>query len=161
MLTARLCDLVTALGARSVSCFFPVEGEPDTTGFLAWAEGAGIEVLLPSTRDDGLLDWVRANGDGYVNGAFGIPEPIGEHLSPLSVSDVDLMLIPAAAVDERGVRLGWGRGYFDKNLGSMQLRPPVYAVVYEEEVFDSLPSMPHDVPVTGFVTPQRTVRIGG
>lgn len=158
-LTERLRELVLEHGARSVSCYLPVGGEPDTTGFLAWAEQEGIETLLPSAREDGLLDWIRPSGDGFVTGAFGIPEPLGEILSPLAVGEVGLMLIPAAAVDRRGVRLGWGKGYFDRSLGSMGARPPVFAIVHDDEVLESLPSDSHDVPVAGFVTPQRVVRI--
>ena len=60
---------------------------------------------------------------------------------------------PAAACDRSGMRMGWGRGYFDKTLGSMDRRPPVYAVVYDDEIVDALPHEPHDQPVDGAVTP--------
>lgn len=156
-LAGQLSTLVAARGARSVSCYLPVGGEPDTRPFLEWARAQGIEVLLPSAREDGLLDWIRDSGEGTVVGGFGIPEPLGEHLSPLAVSDVDLMLVPACAVDRSGMRLGWGRGYFDRNLGSMDRCPPVFAVVFEDEIVDELPSDLHDVPVTGAVTPERIV----
>lgn len=154
-LTEQLSNLVTARGARSISCYLPVASEPDTRPFISWAHEEAIEILMPSTRADGLLDWVRDSGEGTVAGAFGIPEPLGEHLSPLAVSDVDLMLVPACAVDERGIRLGWGRGYFDRNLGSMDRKPPVFAIVHDDEVFPELPAELHDVPVTGAVTPER------
>ena len=69
-----------------------------------------------------------------------------------AVNDVDLMLIPAAAVDRDGTRLGWGRGYFDKTLGSMERRPPTYAVVFDSEFVDVVPSEPHDQPVPTVLT---------
>ena len=156
-LTQQLIDFVRRLGARSVSCYLPMPGEPDTSGFIAWARAHDIDVLLPSAREDGLLDWIRPYGDGTVTGAYGIPEPLGEHLNPLAASDVDAMLIPACAVDHRGVRLGWGRGYFDRNLTAMRVRPPVYAIVHESEFMPQLPSEPHDVPVHGVITPKRSV----
>ena len=58
----------------------------------------------------------------------GMPEPVGDLLGPIAINDVDLIVIPAAAVDATGMRMGWGRGYFDKTLGSMEKCPPVYAV---------------------------------
>ena len=64
---------------------------------------------------------------------FGLPEPDGELLGPIAVNDVDLLVIPAAAVGRDGMRLGWGRGYFDKTLGSMEGCPPVYAVIFDSE----------------------------
>ena len=78
-------------------------------------------------------------------------------LPPLAVNDVDLLICRAAAVDRTGMRLGWGRGYFDKTLGSMEHAPPVFAVVFDSEILDEVPRDVHDQPVTGVVTPTRTV----
>ena len=117
-----------------------------------------MRVLLPITRADGLLDWTVAERDGSeVEGLFGMPEPTGELLGPIAVNDVDLMVIPAAAVDTTGMRLGWGRGYFDKTIGSMERCPPVYAVVFDDELVAEVPRDVHDQPVTGVVTPTRIV----
>ena len=156
-LTARLGELVTERGARSLSCFLPTRNEPDVRGFLEWARDEGIETLLPSAREDGRLEWIRADGDEVRRGAFGIDEPLGERLGPSAVGGVDLMLVPAAAVDLRGNRLGWGRGYFDRCLAALVDPPPVFAVVFEHELVDRVPIEPHDAPVAGAVTPERIV----
>ncbi|MDA3147513.1 5-formyltetrahydrofolate cyclo-ligase [Leucobacter sp. UCMA 4100] len=153
-LTEQLQRLVEAREARSVSCYFPVVGEPNTLLFLEWARAHDVDVMLPISREDGLLDWVAYSGPDAEPGLFGIPEPQGTPLSPMAVNDVDLMIIPACAVDESGNRLGWGRGYFDKSLGSMDQRPPVFAVVRENEIFAEVPADLHDVPITGAVTPE-------
>jgi 5-formyltetrahydrofolate cyclo-ligase len=156
----RLDDLVDSMGARSISCFLSATTEPGTRDFVASAVRRGIRVLLPVTRADGLLDWAVADDSGEVaEGLFGLPEPTGEVLGPIAVDEVDLMIIPAAAVDATGMRLGWGRGYFDKTIGSMQKCPPVYAVIYDSEVLESLPREVHDQPVTGVVTPLRTLTL--
>jgi len=156
----RLDELVAAHSARSISCFLSTTTEPGTREFVARAVRRGIRVLLPVTRADGLLDWAVADDSAEVSeGLFGLPEPTGEVLGPIAVNDVDLMIIPAAAVDETGMRLGWGRGYFDKTIGSMEKCPPVYAVIYDSEVLESLPREVHDQPVTGVVTPTRTLTL--
>ena len=157
---AQLDALVAEHGARSISCFLSTPAEPGTRSFVADAVARGIRVLLPVTRADGLLDWAVATPEGDIaEGMYGLPEPVGELLGPIAVNDVDLLVIPAAAVDESGMRLGWGRGFFDKTLGSMERCPPVYAVVYDSEVLDELPSDVHDQPVTGVVTPTRTITL--
>lgn len=159
-IAAQLDALVSARGARSVSCFLSTTTEPGTRRFVADAAARGIRVLLPITREDGLLDWAVANEtDEVAEGMFGLPEPTGEVLGPIAVNDVDLMIIPAAAVDRTGTRLGWGRGYFDKTIGSMERCPPVYAVIYDSEVLDSLPREVHDQPVDGIVTPTQTITL--
>lgn len=154
-LAEQLKTLVTAREASLISCYFPVTGEPNTLVFLEWARAHDIEVLLPISREDGLLDWVPYSGPDAEPGLFGIPEPTGDPLSPLAVSEVDLMLVPACGVDDAGNRLGWGRGYYDKSLGSMDQRPPVFAIVRENEIFVNIPTELHDVPITGAVTPER------
>ncbi len=55
------------------------------------------------------------------------------------------------------MRLGWGRGYFDKTIGSMERCPPVYAVIFDDELVPAVPRDVHDQPVTGVVTPTRIV----
>ncbi|MBN9179347.1 MAG: 5-formyltetrahydrofolate cyclo-ligase [Microbacterium sp.] len=152
--------LVDRVGARSVSCFLSTTTEPGTREFVDEAVRRGIRVLLPVTRDDGLLDWSVAEPDGDIaEGLFGLPEPVGELLGPIAVNDVDLLIIPAAAVDVSGMRLGWGRGFFDKTIGSMERCPPVYAVIYDTEFLDEVPRDVHDQPVSGIVTPTRTLAI--
>jgi 5-formyltetrahydrofolate cyclo-ligase len=155
---AQLDRLVADHGASSISCFLSTPTEPGTHEFIVDAVRRGIRVLLPITRSDGLLDWAVADEHGdMVEGLFGTPEPAGAVLSPSAVDDVDLLVIPAAAVDRAGMRLGWGRGYFDKTLGSMEHCPPVYAVIFDSELIDEVPSELHDQPVTGVVTPTQTV----
>ncbi len=156
----RLDALIDELGARSISCFLSTTAEPGTREFVARAVRRGIRVLLPVTRADGLLDWAVATDDGEVTeGLYGLPEPTGEVLGPIAVNDVDLMIVPAAAVDRQGMRMGWGRGYFDKTIGSMEKCPPVYAVIYDSEILDSLPREVHDQPVNGVVTPTQTLTL--
>ncbi|BDV31211.1 5-formyltetrahydrofolate cyclo-ligase [Microbacterium terricola] len=157
---SQLDALVERVGARSISCFLSTPTEPGTREFVNAAVARGIRVLLPVTRADGLLDWaVAGDGDDIVEGMFGLPEPVGELLSPMAVNDVDLLVIPAAAVDRTGMRLGWGRGYFDKTIGSMENCPPVYAVIFDSELVDDVPRDLHDQPVTGVVTPTQTLEL--
>lgn len=152
-LTARLTQLTSDLGARYLTAYLPLPDEPDTRPFLRWAADQGLRVLLPVSRDDGLLDWAPYDGAEEDADILGMPTPTSELLGPIAVDDVDLMLVPAAAVDRTGMRMGWGRGYFDKTLGSMERRPPVYAVIFDDELVDAVPRERHDMPVDGVVTP--------
>jgi 5-formyltetrahydrofolate cyclo-ligase len=154
--TNNLVSLVTGLDARSVSCYLSAPNEPDTRPFVNWALAHDIRVLFPVSREDGLLDWtVGTEGEEEQQGLFGMPEPVGEPLGPIAINDVDLIVVPAAAISPDGTRLGWGRGYYDKTLGSMEKCPPVYAVVYDHEIQPEIPRELHDQPVNGVVTPSR------
>ncbi|GAA2752041.1 5-formyltetrahydrofolate cyclo-ligase [Amnibacterium kyonggiense] len=157
-ITEHLIALTRQVGARSVSCYLSATDEPDTRPFVNWARDAGIRVLFPITRTDGLLDWTTATDDEEeVTGLAGTPEPVGELLGPIAINDVDLIVVPAASVDRSGMRLGWGRGYYDKTLGSMERCPPVYGVLFDSELVDEVPRERHDQAIDGVVTPTRTV----
>ncbi|MGW9019867.1 5-formyltetrahydrofolate cyclo-ligase [Leucobacter chromiiresistens] len=153
----QLVDLVSASGARSVTAYAPLVGEPDVNGFLRWARESAVRVLLPVSLPGHRIAWAVDTG-ARVAGLHGIPEPSGPRLETGAAAEVDLLIVPACAVDASGTRLGWGLGYYDRMLGSLDRRPPVYAVVDDEDVYASLPRDAHDVPVTGAVTASRVLR---
>lgn len=155
-LTANLTALVRRRAPGLVGCYLSGSDEPNTRPFLSWAAANGVEVLVPVSRPDGLLDWVQARGETERVGLFGISEMVGEVVGDSVFQGVDLLLIPAAAIDSTGMRMGWGRGYFDRALASLRKPPPVFAVVYDDEVLDSVPAEGHDRPVDGVVTPSQT-----
>lgn len=157
-IATQLTALVERTGARCVSCFLSTPTEPGTRLFVEEAVHRGIRVLLPISRTDGLLDWSVAAPDfDIAEGLFGLPEPVGDLLGSDALDEVDLMVIPAAAVDRNGMRMGWGRGYFDKTIAAMKNSPPIYAVVFDSEVVDDVPRDLHDQPVDGLVTPTQTL----
>lgn len=156
--TEHLIELTKNHGAHTVATYLSTPDEPDTRAYLRWAQEHGVRVLLPISRTDGLMDWAEFDETENVSD-FGIPEPGGEVLPPNAIEEADIIFTPASAVDRSGMRMGWGRGYFDKLLGSMEHLPPAYALVYDEELFETVPSEPHDHPVVGVVTPSGIHRI--
>ena len=152
-ITQHLVQLASDLDAGFIAAYLSTPDEPGTRDFLRWAADRGIRILLPVSRADGLLDWAPYDGEDEEQDILGMPTPTSELLGPIAINGVDLILVPAACVARDGMRLGWGRGYFDKTLGSMEGCPPVYAVIYDDELVDEVPTERHDMPVNGVVTP--------
>jgi 5-formyltetrahydrofolate cyclo-ligase len=109
---------------------------PAEPGPLYWAEYAGAAGLAP----------------GRLRGVL---EPTGPRFEPSALSEAGLVLIPALAVDRAGVRLGRGAGYYDRSLVHARLGTALVAVVRDDELVDQLPVEPHDVRMTGALTPER------
>jgi 5-formyltetrahydrofolate cyclo-ligase len=157
-LTANLVSLTESLGVDYIAAYLSTPNEPGTRDFLSWACHKGIRVLLPISRADGLLDWAPYDANEESEDMLGMPTPTSELLGPIVINDVDLIIVPAATVDRKGMRMGWGQGYFDKTLGSMEKCPPVYAVIFDGELVDSVPSEVHDQKVNGVVMPSGVLR---
>ena len=144
-LTSNLVRLSLELGARRIASYASDAQEPSTADFNAWVTSLGLDLLLPRVVGNDLQ---FASGE-LTEGSFGILEPSGP---AQELNSVDLILLPALAVDKSGVRLGKGKGYYDRALESIS-GIPLYAVVYDSEIFEQLPHEPHDRQVTGAVTP--------
>jgi 5-formyltetrahydrofolate cyclo-ligase len=85
-----------------------------------------------------------------------IPEP------PATAPQVepDLLLVPLLAVTLAGVRLGQGRGYYDRALARLRARRPVTAIglAWDVQIAPALPADPWDMPLDWVATPTRLVR---
>ncbi|GAA2839833.1 5-formyltetrahydrofolate cyclo-ligase [Leucobacter komagatae] len=171
--TEQLTRLTQGLGAQRVACFVSHRGEPDTADYITWALDHGVEIMLPRSLADNTLEWALHERGALAPGPFGIPEPTGPALPSGATATADLLLIPAAAVDEGGWRLGWGRGFYDRELAALgdtqapasdaqrgRPRPTVFAVVWEAEVVGAVPREAHDAPVDGVVTEERVRHFG-
>lgn len=151
----NLAGLVNARGSKVIACYLPFGNEPDTELFIDWALEAGIQVLLPVSLDSGELDWVVYEGETEV-GIFGFAEAVGKKVD---LASADLIIAPALAVDQSGNRLGKGKGYYDRALSDQTA--PVIAVVYDDELLETIPIEPHDQPVAAVVTPSQLVVFTG
>jgi 5-formyltetrahydrofolate cyclo-ligase len=152
LVCVQLAELCISNGATKIACYLAYGDEPDTEIFIDWAIENEIEVLLPIANPDGTLNWVNFEGETAV-GIFGFAEPVGisTHLS-----GADLIVIPALAVDQKGQRLGKGKGYYDRALAALEVVAPVIAVVFDDELIESVPTEDHDHPVDAVVTPSST-----
>ena len=66
---------------------------------------------------------------------------------------MDVIFVPALAVDRHGVRLGRGAGFYDRSLSFRGPSAQLIAVVRDDELVDDLPVEPHDVAMTHALTP--------
>lgn len=131
--------------------YYPIRSEVDLTAAVQWARGRGWTVALPRVEGPGQMSAVVVSRwDALRPGAFGIPEPQGASLNP---RELDVILVPGAAFDRRGHRLGYGRGFYDRFLPDA-VHARVAGAAYREQWVETLPTDPHDVPVQYVVVEQ-------
>lgn len=149
-----LADAVRPLVAAgaTVAAYAAVGTEPPTAPLLEALHG--VRVLLPVLRPDGDLDWALWTGE-LTDGPRGTRQPLGPPLGVGAVAGCDLVVVPALAVDRRGVRLGRGGGSYDRAL--RRARGLVVALLHDGELIDRVPEAPHDVHVGAAATPSTGV----
>ena len=70
----------------------------------------------------------------------------------LAVGDLDLILVPGVAFDDRGGRTGNGKGYYDKLLENAKAETPLVSLAFECQMFDEIPMQDHDIFMDKVVT---------
>ena len=94
----------------------------------------GGRVLLPvarTTADDSpvALQWGEYRPGQLVAARFGLLEPARPWLPTTTLAEASVVLVPALAVDRAGVRLGRGRGFYDRTLVHRDPRARLIAVI--------------------------------
>ena len=143
----------------TIAAYVPVGPEPGGADLPVVLAGLA-RVLLPVLLPDGDLDWVEFTGS-LTAGPRGLREPVGPRLGVDAITSADLVLVPALAVDRRGVRMGRGGGSYDRVLARLPFpaRPPIMALLHEGELVESVPAEPHDRRVHGVFTPGSDIAL--
>lgn len=165
----QLCGhLAAVVGGDDVVCaYLPTDAEPGSAELLDELKGRCRTVLLPVVRvgpggEHLPLRWGRYVPGRLAAGRFGLREPEGPWLAASAIADATVVLVPALAVDRRGVRLGRGGGFYDRSLPLCRPGTLLVAVVRDCEVVAELPAEPHDVAMTHALTPAGgLVTLGG
>lgn len=159
----RLIGTPEFKGARRVCLYSSFQNEVLTDEVFERARALGKEVFYPrvvASSGDRTLGFFRVHGlEELSPGAYEIREPDQE--APLaSAEGFDLVVVPGVAFDEKGGRLGFGKGYYDMALDGVSTR--VVALAYEFQVLkkDLIPVEPHDVSVSAIVTEERVIETG-
>lgn len=136
---------------------WPIKREPDVRAVVDRWCCAGRRVALPvvieSAQPLAFREWTP---DSVLQAdRYGIPTPLeGDWLQP------DLILLPLNGFDSAGYRLGYGGGYFDRTLASMQPRPLAVGVGFEINRLPTIRPEVHDQRLDWLVTEAGAVKCG-
>jgi len=144
--------------AGTAAMYYSIGSEPGTHGLVYALWKRGTYVLLPVLRPDLDLDWASYEGpDSLRPGPRGLVEPADAPRGVGAVSRADLVIVPALAVDRRGVRLGRGGGSYDRALARVGPQVPTIALLYGGELLDQVPAAPHDQRVRLVARPKEGI----
>ena len=146
--SAAVCDsicrwLATRPDLRRIAAYAALRGEVDLRGLISGQPG--IAWLFPRVCGEELrFHRVRSPEWELTRGAFGILEPLAG-LEEVPVAEIDAFLCPGLAFDERGGRLGRGRGFYDRLLAGARPDATKVGVCFPDQIVADTFVEPHDV----------------
>ena len=154
--------LASSIGGVTLPALFvPTPVEPD----LSLTLGAFDRALLPVLIDEAGAPYRSPRwglweaGQALVAPSRPPAQPRGEAMGAESLTEADLIVIPALAASADGARLGQGGGWYDRALTHRRPGVPVVAVIFDDEVLDpgEIPTEVHDAAIDMIITPTRTI----
>ncbi|SDL28545.1 5-formyltetrahydrofolate cyclo-ligase [Natronincola ferrireducens] len=115
-----------------------------------------IPLTLPKTRELIISELLDVEKDLEI-GNFGVLEPKKEAIRPVDPSILDLIIVPGVGFDQRGYRVGYGGGYYDRFLPKLDPSVPTVAPAFEVQLIDNVPTDSYDFPVQYIVTEDQFI----
>lgn len=156
--SARLVDKISAwpvfIQARTVLLTASLADEVDLTPLIERAQALGKRCALPffnsAPQEYGVREWNRPVAD-LIPGAYGVREP-GESCGEVPFPDLDFILVPGVAFTSSGMRLGRGKGYFDRLL-LRATSAVTCGIGFDCQMVPLIPTESHDVAMDYVLTP--------
>lgn len=137
-------------------CYIDIRKEAGTRYILKELWDRKIPVAVPRVLGKVIKFSLIRGLEDTEAGAMGILEPkSSEYLLP---ENGDMILVPAVALDYQGQRVGYGGGYYDRFLGSLEGKNCLkVGIIYDFQLFHKLPAQIHDCALDRIVTPTQTI----
>lgn len=167
-LAGRLAGLKLFAPGRRAAFYLANDGEIDPAEAMRRAARCGTLCLLPivPARGRRVLRFAPVDeATGYRPNRFGIDEPQVPRRMLLDAIEIDVILLPLVAFDERGNRLGMGGGFYDATLAGRASRhclkrPRVVGLAHECQRVERIAVQPWDVPLDCIVTGAAVYQFG-
>ena len=135
-----------------VAGYSPIRSELDPTPLMQALAAQGARLALPviTARGRSLIFRRFHPGDRLLPGPLGIlePSPAAAEIHP------DIVLVPLAAFDRTGHRIGYGSGHYDRTLAQLHKSKGFVAIglAFSGQQVGAVPALQHDVPLDYVLT---------
>jgi 5-formyltetrahydrofolate cyclo-ligase len=152
----RILNLPDLKRLDPVSGFWPIRSEIDVTPLLEALHARGQAIGLPALARPAMVFRLWRPGDELVRRGFGLSEPAPEapEICPRA------MIVPLAAFDRQGGRIGYGKGHYDTAIAAIERLHPVLTigVAFSVQEVPEVPLEPHDRRIDWIATETELIR---
>ena len=144
---AKLFDLEEFKKAKTVMFYLSYKGEVRTEEMIEKTLAMSKTVVVPTCdlEHRELLACKIGPKEKLVPGTYGVPEPSVKR--PVSLEDIDLVVVPGVAFDKQGNRLGRGKGYYDRCLNRLPSKAYTVGLAFDFQILPSVPTTASDYAV--------------
>jgi len=161
-IAVRLMALPEWNQAKGVFLYVSFRSEAETQHIIEAALEQGKVVAVPYTDyERGIIvpSVLKDLKSDLAPRRFGLLEPKDTSLSPLSPKDINITVVPGCVFDNRGGRIGYGMGFYDRFLPGLPAGSLKVALAYEIQIAPSIPLDKHDVLMDMIVTERRIIAV--
>ncbi|TKH17087.1 5-formyltetrahydrofolate cyclo-ligase [Bacillus wiedmannii] len=143
--------------AKTIGITLSMENEVNTYPIIekAWEEGK--KVVVPKCNKGTRTMSFRqiSNFDQLEIVYMNLREPIPARTEEVNADDIDLQIVPGVAYTERGERIGYGGGYYDRYL--VHYKGKTLSLAYSFQIVEHIPVEPFDKNVEKIITEKGTM----
>ena len=138
-------------GGLVIAGYHPIRSEIDPRPLMDRLRQRGHRLCLPVVASPTTIEFRElVRGAPLVEAGFGTVGP--EEGAAVLVPDV--LLMPLAAFDGAGNRIGYGAGHYDRYLATRNDAPLLVGLAFDAQKVDAVPAEPHDRALDAVITPQ-------
>ena len=157
---AKLFDFANFLEAKIALLYVNGDYEVSTENIIKRSHDYGKIVVLPAfdpVKFEMNLMKVDHFEKELIPGPRGVPEPDASRCKIVPMERIDIAVIPGLAFDEKGGRVGSGKGYYDRLIPRLAITTRKVALTFEEQIIPQVPMESHDKHVDIIITDQRII----
>ena len=156
----RLFEFANFLEAKIALLYINGDNEVQTGNIIKRAYSYNKIVVLPAF-DPKTFEMELMKVDKVAQelkpGPRGVPEPKATCCKIVPIDRIDIAIIPGIAFDEKGGRIGTGRGYYDRLIPKLAITTRKVALTLEEQIVPQVPMESHDKHVDIIITDKRII----
>ena len=156
----RLFEFANFLESKIALLYVNGDNEVQTKNIIKRAYSYNKIVVLPAF-DPKTFEMELMKVDKFAQelkpGPRGVPEPNAARCKIVPIDRIDIAIIPGIAFDEKGGRIGTGRGYYDRLIPKLAITTRKVALTLEEQIIPQVPMESHDKHVDIIITDKRII----
>lgn len=138
-----------------IMVYVSFDTEINTHTLIKQALKDGKHIIVPISKKEDhtlILSEIKNFPDDLEEGNYGILEVRPDRLRIVDPGVIDLVIVPGCAFTQKGNRMGFGGGYYDRFLETINKNCPTVALIRDDFIFDEIPMEAHDKNVNYMVT---------